>query len=208
MATEVLMKRVPGGLAISVMVMGTILAAPIGVVGAAVVHAVGDRAAADAGRGLRQGACHRHHRLGRYARHPDPAGDHDGRHGRDAEYLVGRPVRRGHHAGLPAVGPLPALHPLRLRSFKPTKAPKMPADYGPQTGAEFWRVMWTGLFPMTMLMVIVLGAIFAGWATATESAGVGVSGRDAHRVAQQPAVMADAERGHPVGLPRERAWCS
>jgi TRAP-type mannitol/chloroaromatic compound transport system permease large subunit len=52
----------------------------------------------------------------------------------------------------------------------------MPADYGPQTRAEFWRVMWTGLFPMTMLMVIVLGAIFAGWATATESAGVGVLG--------------------------------
>ena len=36
-ATEILLKRVPGGLAIAVMVMGTILAAPIGVVGAAVV---------------------------------------------------------------------------------------------------------------------------------------------------------------------------
>ena len=36
--------------------------------------------------------------------------------------------------------------------------------------------MWTGLFPMTMLMVIVMGSIFAGWATATESAGVGVLG--------------------------------
>src|SRR5262245_19670675 len=37
LATEILLKRVPGGLAVSVMVMGTILAAPIGVVGAAVV---------------------------------------------------------------------------------------------------------------------------------------------------------------------------
>ena len=36
--------------------------------------------------------------------------------------------------------------------------------------------MWKGLFPMTLLMVIVLGSIFAGWATATESAGVGVLG--------------------------------
>lgn len=36
-ATEVLLRRVPGGLAVAVMVMGTILAAPIGVVGAAVV---------------------------------------------------------------------------------------------------------------------------------------------------------------------------
>ena len=36
--------------------------------------------------------------------------------------------------------------------------------------------MWHGLAPMTFLMIIVLGSIFAGWATATESAGVGVLG--------------------------------
>jgi TRAP-type mannitol/chloroaromatic compound transport system permease large subunit len=36
--------------------------------------------------------------------------------------------------------------------------------------------MWFGLAPMTFLMVIVLGSIFAGWATATESAGIGVLG--------------------------------
>ena len=36
-ATVVLLKRCPGALAVSVMVMGTILAAPIGVVGAAVI---------------------------------------------------------------------------------------------------------------------------------------------------------------------------
>jgi TRAP-type mannitol/chloroaromatic compound transport system permease large subunit len=36
-ATEVILRRVPGALAVAVMVMGTILAAPIGTVGAAVV---------------------------------------------------------------------------------------------------------------------------------------------------------------------------
>jgi TRAP-type mannitol/chloroaromatic compound transport system permease large subunit len=36
--------------------------------------------------------------------------------------------------------------------------------------------MFKGLLPMTFLMVVVLGSIFAGWATATESAGVGVLG--------------------------------
>jgi hypothetical protein len=36
-STEILLKRCPGALAVSVMVMGTILAAPIGVVGAAVI---------------------------------------------------------------------------------------------------------------------------------------------------------------------------
>src|SRR5262245_53633946 len=37
LTTEILLRRVPGALAVAVMVMGTILAAPIGVVGAAVV---------------------------------------------------------------------------------------------------------------------------------------------------------------------------
>ena len=60
--------------------------------------------------------------------------------------------------------------------IKPEWAPKIPDGYGPQTRAEFWREMWHGLAPMTFLMVIVLGSIFAGWATATESAGVGVLG--------------------------------
>ena len=90
-ATEVLLKRTPGALAVAVMVMGTILAAPIGVVGAAVSHAFGDRAAADAGVGLRQATGHRHHRLRWNARHPHSAGDHAGGDGGDA----GRP-RRGH----------------------------------------------------------------------------------------------------------------
>ena len=61
-------------------------------------------------------------------------------------------------------------------SAKPRMAPKIPPGYGPQTRAEFWREMWHGLAPMTFLMVVVLGSIFAGWATATESAGIGVLG--------------------------------
>ena len=73
-------------------------------------HAVGDRPAADAGRGLRQAACHRHHRLGRNARHPHSAGDHAGGDGGDAGDLGRQPVSRRHHAGLPAVRPLPRLH--------------------------------------------------------------------------------------------------
>ena len=60
--------------------------------------------------------------------------------------------------------------------MSPDWAPKIPEGYGPQTRAEFWKDMWHGLAPMTFLMVIVLGSIFAGWATATESAGVGVLG--------------------------------
>src|SRR5262249_25339141 len=54
--------------------------------------------------------------------------------------------------------------------FKPGAAPQLPQGYGPQTRLEFWIAVWTGLFPMTRLMVVVLGSMFAGWATPTESA--------------------------------------
>ena len=68
------------------------------------------------------------------------------------------------------------LHPGASRSCKPELGAEDPRGYGPQTRAEFWKEMWHGLAPMTFLMVIVLGSIFAGWATATESAGIGVLG--------------------------------
>ena len=112
-ATVVLLKRCPGALAVSVMVMGTILAAPIGVVGAAVITlsviALPQMLAA----GYDKTACHRHHRLGRNARHPHSAGHHAGGDGGDAGHLGRQPVPRRHHAGPPAVGPLPRLHRAR-----------------------------------------------------------------------------------------------
>src|SRR5215510_1885713 len=46
--------------------------------------------------------------------------------------------------------------------FRPGVAPKLPQGYGPQTRLEFWIAVWRGLFPMTLLMVVVLGSIFAG----------------------------------------------
>ena len=60
--------------------------------------------------------------------------------------------------------------------LKPGMALKLPPDFGPQTRAAFWHALWRGLFPMTALLVIVLGSIFAGWATPTESGAVGVLG--------------------------------
>src|SRR5262249_46749994 len=68
------------------------------------------------------------------------------------------------------------LYILAIAVLKPAAAPKLPTDYGPQSWGALWGVVLKGLFPMTFLMVVVLGAIFAGWATATESAGVGVLG--------------------------------
>ena len=65
---------------------------------------------------------------------------------------------------------------IALAWWRPGVAPRLPRDYGPQTHAEFLKAVWRGMFPMTTLMVVVIGSIFAGWATPTESGAVGVFG--------------------------------
>jgi tripartite ATP-independent transporter DctM subunit len=61
-----------------------------------------------------------------------------------------------------------------LALLKPSVAPKPPDDYWPKTRSEFWWAVGSGLIPMTALLFLVLGSIFAGWATPTESAAIGV----------------------------------
>ncbi|HEY5829820.1 MAG: TRAP transporter large permease subunit [Hyphomicrobiaceae bacterium] len=174
-ATEILLKRVPGGLAVAVMVMGTILAAPIGVVGAAVVLlsliALPQMLAAGYDKRLALGTVASAGTLGILI---PPA----------IMLVVMAEMLNTSAGALFAAATMPGLllsglyllYILGVAVVSPKRAPKLPAGFGPQTSAEFWRTMWKGLFPMTFLMVVVLGAIFAGWATATESAGVGVLG--------------------------------
>ncbi|HRD77864.1 MAG TPA: TRAP transporter large permease subunit [Hyphomicrobiaceae bacterium] len=174
-ATEILLKRVPGGLAVAVMVMGTILAAPIGVVGAAVVLlsiiSLPPMIAAGYDKRLAVGTVASAGTLGILI---PPA----------IMLVVMAEMLNTNAGALFAAATMPGfllsglylIYILAVAILKPAHAPRLPADFGPQTRAEFWRTMWRGLFPMTFLMTIVLGSIFTGWATATESAGVGVFG--------------------------------
>jgi tripartite ATP-independent transporter DctM subunit len=59
---------------------------------------------------------------------------------------------------------------------RPDLAPRFRQKQDALTVSEIGRLVWKGLAPMTFLMVVVLGSIFAGFATMTESAGVGVLG--------------------------------
>lgn len=174
-ATEVLLKRVPGGLAVAVMVMGTILAAPIGVVGAAVVllTVIALKPMLDAGyeKRLAIGTIASAGTLGILI---PPA----------IMLVVMAELLFTSAGALFAAATMPGfllsglylLYILGVAVAKPEWAPRMPREAGPQTSREVWRVVWKGLAPMTFLMVVVLGAIFAGLATTTESAGVGVLG--------------------------------
>ena len=174
-ATEVLLKWCPGALAVSVMVMGTILAAPIGVVGAAVITlsviALPQMLAAGYDKRLAIGTIASAGTLGILIP--------------PAIMLVVMAEMLATSAGnlfLAAIMPgfllsgLYLVYIVGVAIFKPGATPKLPPGYGPQTRKAFWYALWRGLFPMTALLVVVLGSIFAGWATPTESGAVGVLG--------------------------------
>jgi tripartite ATP-independent transporter DctM subunit len=174
-ATEVLLKRVPGALAVSVMVMGTILAAPMGVVGASVVTlsviALPQMLASGYDKRLAIGTIGSAGTLGILI---PPAIMLVVM----AEMLVTSAGALFLAATVPGflLSGLYLIYIVVVALLRPNMAPRMPADYGPQTRGEVWRAVWRGLFPMTALMVVVIGSIVAGWATPTDSAAVGVFG--------------------------------
>jgi tripartite ATP-independent transporter DctM subunit len=174
-ATEVLLRRVPGGLAVAVMVMGTILAAPIGVVGAAVVLlsiiALPPMLAAGYDKRLAIGTIASAGTLGILI---PPA----------IMLVVMAEMLFTSAGALFAAATVPGfvlsglylLYILGVAIVRPERAPRLAAEAGPHRTADLMRIVWKGIAPMTFLMVVVLGAIFAGLATTTESAGIGVAG--------------------------------
>jgi tripartite ATP-independent transporter DctM subunit len=195
-ATEVLLKRVPGALAVAVMVMGTILAAPIGVVGAAVVTlsviALPQMLASGYDKRLAIGTIASAGTLGILI---PPAIMLVVM----AEMLVTSAGALFLAATMPGflLSGLYLVYIVAVAMLRPGMAPKLPPDYGPQTRTEFWWAVWRGLFPMTALMVIVIGSIMAGWATPTESGAVGVFGA---------LFIAALNRRLTVGMLRESSW--
>jgi tripartite ATP-independent transporter DctM subunit len=65
------------------------------------------------------------------------------------------------------------LYILTVAILKPSHAPRLSGETLPQSWGELLRIALRGMVPMTLLMVVVLGSIFAGFATSTESSGVG-----------------------------------
>jgi tripartite ATP-independent transporter DctM subunit len=172
---QVLTRRIPGGLAMSVTLMGTIMAATTGIVGASVVMltlialpamlerkykpelAVGTIASAGT--------------LGILI---PPSimlvimGD-----------LMQVPVG-GLFAGALMPGLVLAVFYLVwigvISYLKPEIAPPMPAELGPGSTGELISMVLRSFFPPMLLVGLVLGSIFLGWATPTEAAGVGCAG--------------------------------
>ena len=172
---QVLLRRVPGGLALSVTVMGTIMAATTGIIGASVVMmtlmALPVMLQRQYNVPIATGTIAASGTLGILI---PPSimlvimADLLGR-------SVGNLFVAAVFPGL-LLASIYAIYILIICSIKPQLAPPLPADIGPQNRRDFWLMILKGLVPPVFLIVLVLGSIVAGWATPTEASGVGAAG--------------------------------
>lgn len=172
---QVLLRRFPGGLAISVTLMGTILAATTGIVGASVIMMTLVALPVMLDRGyqieLSTGTIAASGTLG---------------------ILIPPSIMLVILADLLAVSVgtlfvaaiipgliLSGLYVLYISVFcavNPKLAPPLAKREGPSGWAELAMMIFRSFLPPVFLIVLVLGSIFFGWATPTEAGGVGAFG--------------------------------
>ena len=174
-ALQILLRSVPGGLALSVTIMGTIMAATTGIIGASVVMmtllALPVMLDRKYDTSLATGTIAASGTLG---------------------ILIPPSIMLVIMADLLAIsvgtlfiasvfpGLLLAvlyfLYLLIRTRINPSLAPSLPKNIGPSTSKEKIYLILRSFFPPIGLIVLVLGSIFAGFATPTEAAGVGALG--------------------------------
>ncbi len=172
---QVLLRRTPGGLAMSVTIMGTIMAATTGIIGASVVMMTLLALPVMLDRGynipLATGTIAASGTLGILIP--------------PSIMLVIMADLLSISVGtlfLAAVAPGVVLSGLYLvyifvrSKITPSLAPPLPAELGPGTRAALIGMIFKSFIPPILLIVLVLGSIFAGLATPTEAAGVGALG--------------------------------
>ena len=172
---QVLLRRTPGGLALSVTVMGTILAATTGIIGASVVMislmALPVMLERKYNMELTTGTIAASGTLGILIP--------------PSIMLVVMADLLGRSVGTLFVAAIfPGLilsgfyfvYIFTLCTLKPHLAPPLPKEVGPKNTLEFIEMMLKGFVPTVFLIFLVLGSIVFGWATPTEAAGVGAAG--------------------------------
>ena len=172
---QVLLRRVPGGLALSVTIMGTIMAATTGIIGASVVMmtllALPVMLERNYNPSLATGTIAASGTLG---------------------ILIPPSIMLVIMADLLAISVgtlfLAAIIPglllatiyiiyLYVRTkLNPQLAPPLPDSMGPKSNTELWVMIFRSFIPPIFLIMCVLGSIFAGIATPTEAAAVGALG--------------------------------
>jgi tripartite ATP-independent transporter DctM subunit len=172
---QVLLRRVPGGLALSVTLMGTIMAATTGIIGASVVMmtllALPVMVKRDYNIPLATGTIAASGTLGILI---PPS----------IMLVIMAELLARSVGNLFVAAIIPGfmlagfymLYILVLCGFKPKLAPPLPEDEGPDTAGGMILMVLRSFIPPLFLVFLVLGSILFGWATPTEAAGVGGAG--------------------------------
>ncbi|MBZ8133510.1 TRAP transporter large permease subunit [Afifella sp. IM 167] len=172
---QVLLRRVPGGLALAVTIMGTILAATTGIIGASVVMmsllALPIMIERKYSHQLATGTIAASGTLGILI----PPSIMLVIMADLLERSVGNLFVAAIFPGFLLSG-LYVVYIVVLCSLKPRLAPPLPAHIGPGSGAELFLMILRSFVPPVILIVLVLGSILGGFATPTEAAGVGAAG--------------------------------
>ena len=172
---QVLLKRVPGGLALSVTLMGTIMAATTGIIGASVVMmtllALPVMLSRSYNVPLATGTIAASGTLGILI---PPSimlvimADLLAR-------SVGNMFIAAFFPGLLLSG-LYVVYIIVLCRSNPKLAPLPEGKFGPEDGLGIAKMVLRSFVPPLFLIFLVLGSILMGWATPTEAAGVGAAG--------------------------------
>lgn len=173
-ALQVLLRRVPGGLALAVAALGTIMAATTGIVGASVIMLTLMALPTMLERGYdKRLACGTIAASGTLGILIPPSimlvilGDL-------AQVPVGTLFAAAFVPGLLLSG-LYMLYIMAVSFTRPQMAPPLAAEHH-VSGFELLGMVLRSLIPPAILIFAVLGSIFLGWATPTEASGVGVAG--------------------------------
>ncbi len=172
---QVLLRRVPGGLALAVTIMGTIMAATTGIVGATVVMMTLMALPVMLNRGysapLATGTIGAAGTLGILI----PPSIMLVIMADLLSTSVGTLFVAALLPGLMLSG-LFLIYIFSIGAFRPAQAPMMLRDEGPTAIGDIALLVLKSFLPPLLLMFLVLGSIGFGWATPTEAAGVGAFG--------------------------------
>ncbi|MXY41666.1 MAG: TRAP transporter large permease subunit [Rhodospirillaceae bacterium] len=172
---QVLLRRVPGGLALAVTIMGTIMAATTGIVGATVVMMTLMALPVMLNRGysapLATGTIGAAGTLGILI----PPSIMLVIMADLLSTSVGTLFVAALLPGLMLSG-LFLIYIFSVGALKPAQAPMMHRDEGPTEIGDIALLVLKSFLPPLLLMFLVLGSIGFGWATPTEAAGVGAFG--------------------------------
>ena len=172
---QILLRRVPGGLALGVAIMGTIMAATTGIIGASVVMlsmlALPAMLRQNYDKGLATGVVAASGTLGILI----PPSIMLVIMGDMLQLSTGKLFLGAVLPGL-LLSAVYVIYIILFAWLKPEMAPPITSEEDIRSDETLTKLVMKAFVPPTILIVLVLGSIFFGWATPTEAAGIGSAG--------------------------------